>query len=215
MKFAITLLVLVAAVGLSECFFFAKATTPRHTTHRPTTRRHFAYADQGTPDIGEMIGLIVKQLTKFITPDAFTTMEGFWEFYYTNVLKVVYENFFKKIVAPVMAEQLKAAGVTKNEDIDAFFATNLEGPLKQGLQIINQAVGSLIDNLNADDAKKKVNDWIENSLKPALSTAINYLADNKASMKPHIISFLKNEYSKDAMDLLGDLKHIVKEDIKS
>jgi len=220
MKFAITgLIVLVAVVQLSEGFFFAKATTPRHPTVRPTTprhttRRHFAYAaDQATPDISQIFELIVEQLAKYVPPATFQSLSGFWDFYYKNVLKVVYDNIFKKVVAPVFAQQLKAAGITKSEDIDTYFRLNIEAPWKQGLVSMNEALGSLIDSFDVTYAKQRVNDVIDNTLKPFFTDAIAYLIQNKAVIKPHIMSFVKNEYTKDAIDLMEYLKETVKKDI--
>jgi len=215
-------------VHLSECFLFAKVTTPkhttvkhttprhttpRHTTHKPTTRRHFAYADQATPDLGDMFTLIGQQLSKFVNPDTFTSLEGFWRFYYNNILKVIYENFFKTIVAPIVAQQLKIAGVTKNEDVDAFFETQIDTPVKQGLQILTDNVGPFIDNFNAADVIGMVNNYLDNGLKPTLNSAIDYIAENKATVKPKVMTFLNTEYAHEAMELLEDLKHMVKKDM--
>jgi len=231
----------VAAVHLSECFLFAQPVTThkptlktsvrptikptlktsvrptiKPTTARHTTKRHFAYAAaQETPDVGKMFQLIFDQITKFVSPDAFKTAEGAWRFYYNYVLKVVNENMFRKIVAPVIAQQLKAAGVTKSEDVDSFFSENFEAPMKQVLAMFNQMAGPFIDNFNADDAIKQVNDFIDNVLKPWLNDAITYLGQNKAVIKPHIIDFINNEYAKDAMELLKDLKEMVKKDINA
>jgi len=183
---------------------------------KTTTRRHFAaYDADEAPDANEILSMIFSQLAKYVNPDTFKSFAGFWDFYYNNVLKVVYENIFKKVVAPVIAQQLKAAGVTKNKDVDEFFAVNIEAPVKQFLAMFPQMIGPLIDNFNAADAQKKANDFIDNMLKPAFREAINYLDQNKAVIKPHIIDFINNEYAKDAFDLLEDLKTMVKRDINA
>jgi hypothetical protein len=229
MKIAITLLVLVAVVQLSECFLFAKVTTPKHTTVRPTTprhttprhttprhttRRHFAYAaDQSTPpDISDIIQMVLQRLTQYIPADTFQSLEGFWHFYYNNFYKVIYENMLRKVVAPVVAEQLKDAGITKNKDIDSFFATNIEAPLKQGLDSLYQMLGPFIDNFDGPTVTAYMNNVIEN-LRSGLGQIIDYIAQNKALVKSSVQNFVQTDFTQDAMDLMKDLKDLVKKDI--
>jgi len=116
-------------------------------------------------------------------------------------------------VVPEIVQYLKDEGITQDEEIDEYFQVNFEVPLKEALKIFNEQVSSMIDNFDANAIQMKLNQFLDNQLKPFFNDSINKFAHNKTTIKPKIKRFIHIDFAKDIQKLVEEVRDIVKHDI--